>query len=60
MVESDDAAVKAGRDRIERSLTNGVRRGKLDAEGEGHAREALTYAVDLTRLADRGAWSSRP
>ncbi len=43
VVESDDAAVKAGRDRIEASLANAVRRGKLDPEAEGLAREALTF-----------------
>jgi 3-hydroxybutyryl-CoA dehydrogenase len=53
VVESDDAAVKAGRGRIEASLANAVRRGKLGPEGEGVAREALTFATDLARLADR-------
>ena len=30
VVDADDAAVKGGRDRIEASLANAVRRGKLE------------------------------
>lgn len=53
VVDADDAAVKAGKVRIEASLANAVRRGKLDAEEETKALEALTFASDLGALADR-------
>ena len=53
VVDANEAAVKAGRDRIETSLANAVRRGKL-AEGEAEqARAALSFSTDLGSLADR-------
>src|SRR5215475_1672060 len=53
VVDADDAAVKAGRDRVEGSLANAVRRGKLDAADRDRAIEALSYATDVGALADR-------
>jgi 3-hydroxybutyryl-CoA dehydrogenase len=53
VVDADDAAVKAGKDRVEASLANAVRRGKLDAEEETKALEALTFISDVSALADR-------
>lgn len=53
VVDVSDVAVKAGRERIESSLANAVRRGKLDAQSQQRALEALTFSADLTSLADR-------
>jgi 3-hydroxybutyryl-CoA dehydrogenase len=53
VVDADDVAVKAGRERIEGSLANAVRRGKLDAAQQEQALEALTFSSDLGSLADR-------
>jgi 3-hydroxybutyryl-CoA dehydrogenase len=53
VVDADDVAVKAGRDRVTASLANAVRRGKLDAEAEQRALEALRFSSELTDLADR-------
>ncbi|MHB1129070.1 MAG: 3-hydroxyacyl-CoA dehydrogenase NAD-binding domain-containing protein, partial [Ilumatobacteraceae bacterium] len=53
VVDASDAAVKAGRERIESSLANAVRRGKLDAESQQRALEALTFSTDMDALADR-------
>src|SRR5690606_2406970 len=53
VLDTDEAGVKAGRDRIEKSLANAVRRGKLDAELEARANEALRYTTDIDVLADR-------
>ena len=53
VVDVSDVAVKAGRERIESSLANAVRRGKLDAESQQRALEALTFSADLGALADR-------
>ena len=53
VVDADDAAVKAGKVRVEASLANAVRRGKLDAEEETKALEALTFTSDVSALADR-------
>lgn len=53
VVDVSDVAVKAGRERIEFSLANAVRRGKLDAESRQRAHEVLTFSVDLSALADR-------
>ncbi len=53
VVDATEEAVKAGRDRIERSLEQAVRRGKLEAEAEARAREAISYSADLGSLADR-------
>jgi len=53
VVDADDAAVKAGRDRIEGSLANAVRRGKLDEADRERALEAVSFSVQLDALADR-------
>ena len=53
VVDADDAAVKAGKVRVEASLANALRRGKLDAEEETKALEALTFTSDVSALADR-------
>lgn len=53
VVDADDAAVKVGRGRVETSLANAVRRGKLDAEAAERALEALTFSTDQGALADR-------
>lgn len=53
VVDANDVAVKAGRERIESSLTNAVRRGKLDVESQQRALEALTFSADMSVLADR-------
>ncbi len=53
VVDTDDAAVKAGRSRIEASLASAVRRGKIGADAETLALEALTFSTDLSDLADR-------
>ncbi|MEK7295517.1 MAG: 3-hydroxyacyl-CoA dehydrogenase NAD-binding domain-containing protein, partial [Actinomycetota bacterium] len=53
VVDASDVAVKAGRERIESSLSNAVRRGKLDADSQQRALEALTFSADLGALADR-------
>src|SRR5687768_7400140 len=52
VVDADDACVKAGQHRIEQSLANAVRRGKLEASVGARATEALRYAVDLEELAE--------
>jgi 3-hydroxybutyryl-CoA dehydrogenase len=53
VVDADETSVKAGRGRVEASLANAVRRGKLDADGATRALEALTFETDLAALADR-------
>ena len=53
VVDADDAAVKAGRDRIEGSLANAVRRGKMDEADRERALEAVSFTVQLDALADR-------
>lgn len=53
VVDVSDVAVKVGRERIESSLANAVRRGKLDVESQQRALEALTFSADLSALADR-------
>ena len=53
VVEADDVALDAGRRRIEASLANAVRRGKLDAEDQPRILEALTFVTDFDELADR-------
>jgi 3-hydroxybutyryl-CoA dehydrogenase len=50
VVDTDEAAVEAGRERIERSLSNAVRRGKLTDDLRTSAQEALTFAADLAVL----------
>jgi 3-hydroxybutyryl-CoA dehydrogenase len=53
VVDAGEDAVKAGRDRVEGSLANAVRRGKLDADGQQRALEALRFGADLGALVDR-------
>ena len=53
VVDVSEVAVKIGRERIENSLANAVRRGKLDAESRTKALEALTFSADMSALADR-------
>ena len=53
VVDADESAVKAGRDRIEVSLANAVRRGKLDEAERERALEAVSFSVQLDALADR-------
>lgn len=50
VVDSTEQAVTAGRERIERSLENAVRRGKLEPEQDVRAREALRYAAEMEAL----------
>ncbi|GAA3290248.1 hypothetical protein GCM10020295_04150 [Streptomyces cinereospinus] len=51
--EVDQAAVQAGRRRIEQSLTRGVERGRLAADERDSALENLTFTTDLADFADR-------
>lgn len=53
VVEADEVAGKAGRERIETSLANALRRGKLDAADHERAVEALRFSADVGALADR-------
>jgi 3-hydroxybutyryl-CoA dehydrogenase len=53
VVDVSEVAVKIGRERIEGSLANAVRRGKLDSESRTTALEALTFSSDMSALADR-------
>lgn len=53
VVDANDVAVKAGRERIESSLANAVRRGKLETEAKEQTLEALTFSTDMSLLADR-------
>ena len=53
VVDTNDLAVKAGRERIESSLANAVRRGKLETKAKEQTLEALTFSTDMSVLADR-------
>lgn len=53
VVDAGEVALNVGRERIETSLANAVRRGKLDVESQTRALETLTFSVDLSVLADR-------
>ncbi len=53
VVDAGDGAVKAGQERIETSLANAVRRGKLDAEAQQRTLEAVRYSTDIEAMADR-------
>jgi 3-hydroxybutyryl-CoA dehydrogenase len=53
VVEADEAASKAGRGRIESSLSTGVGRGKLEAADMEAALGRIAYATDPDQLADR-------
>jgi 3-hydroxybutyryl-CoA dehydrogenase len=50
VVEVDDPAVEAARDRIEKSLDRGTRSGKLTAEEHAAASERLAFATSLEDL----------
>jgi 3-hydroxybutyryl-CoA dehydrogenase len=53
VVEADEAAAKAGRSRIETSLTTAVQRGKLESADMEVAFDRIAIGVDPARLADR-------
>lgn len=52
VVEADDAAVAAGRGRLEASLTRAVARGRLDADGADAVRARVRCGTDWRSLAD--------
>ena len=49
----DDAAVEAGRARVEKSFAKGVERGKMSAEDRDAALARLHFTTDLSAMADR-------
>jgi 3-hydroxybutyryl-CoA dehydrogenase len=51
-VEQQDDALQRGRERLARSTGRAVERGKLDVEDERRLHERLTYATDLSALAE--------
>ena len=51
VVESTDAAVQAGRERLEKSLKRAEAKGKLDSADA--VLERISFATDLTAMADR-------
>ena len=53
VVESDPAAVRAGRDRVEASLAQAVRRGKLSEEASAETFARFSFGRDADALADR-------
>jgi len=53
VVEADVAAAERGRERLERSLQTGARRGKLTEDDVETALANVSYATDLGELADR-------
>ena len=53
VVESDQAAVRAGRERVEASLAQAVRRGKLSEEASASTFARFTFASEPDALADR-------
>lgn len=53
VVDAGEVALNIGRKRIESSLANAVRRGKLDVESQTRALEALTFSADMSAMADR-------
>lgn len=53
VVDVNEVAVKVGRERIEHSLANAVKRGKIDSESQTLALGALTFSADMSALADR-------
>jgi 3-hydroxybutyryl-CoA dehydrogenase len=53
VVEIHDAAVEAGRQRVETSFANAVRRGKLSEEERDEAYSRITITADPGLLADR-------
>src|SRR3954465_14748158 len=53
VAESNEEFSAAGRNRIETSLSRGVRSGKLEAEAMEMALERLRYTIDMADMADR-------
>ena len=53
VVERDDDALAAGRDRLERSFERAVKAGKLDEDGRARSLHAIRYTTDFSELADR-------
>jgi 3-hydroxybutyryl-CoA dehydrogenase len=53
VVERDDQALSAGRDRVEGSLSRAVRAGKLTGSEADDVRTLITYSEKFTALADR-------
>lgn len=53
VIEGDEATSKAGRDRIEESLDQALRRGKLTDAARAEATARLHYETDFDALADR-------
>jgi 3-hydroxybutyryl-CoA dehydrogenase len=53
VVERDESALDAGRNRVERSLSRAVSTGKLSEEAAESARANLTFSAKLDELADR-------
>jgi 3-hydroxybutyryl-CoA dehydrogenase len=53
VVEADEPAVEAGRARIEASLAQGVRRGKLSEEGRSETLDRIRFGWEPDALADR-------
>lgn len=51
--EVDDAALAAGRARLERSFRHALDRGKLTADGREEALSRLRFTTDLADMADR-------
>jgi 3-hydroxybutyryl-CoA dehydrogenase len=52
VVERDEGALSAGRDRVERSLARAVSSGKMPEEEAERIRASLSYSLDFTDLAD--------
>jgi 3-hydroxybutyryl-CoA dehydrogenase len=53
VVERDDAALEAGRQRVERSISRAMSSGKLTEEAAEEARARLTFSPKIEALADR-------
>jgi 3-hydroxybutyryl-CoA dehydrogenase len=53
VIEADEPAVQAGRARIEASLAQAVRRGKLPEEGRAETLERIRFGWEPDALADR-------
>jgi len=53
VVEADSAAAERGRQRLDKSLQTGARRGKLTQEEADDALARVRYATDLGEMADR-------
>ncbi len=52
VVERDEEALAAGRERVERSLTRAVTSGKMAEEEANHTREHLSYSTEFGDLAE--------